>query len=62
MEFRIAIKYSVCKDVTLIELQSHIVYKFSCDNYNVTYYGKTERHLNLRSSEHLGISHLTEKG
>ena len=61
MDFRIAIKYSLSKDVILIELQSHLVYKFSCNNYNVTYYGKTERHLNLRSSEHLGISHLTGK-
>ena len=43
------------------ELQSHLVYKFSCGNYNVTYYDKTERHLNVRSSEHIGISHLTGK-
>ena len=28
---------------------------------NVTYYGKTESHPNIRSSEHTGISHLTEK-
>ena len=33
----------------------------SCGNCNVTYYGKTERHLNGRSSEHIGISHLTGK-
>ena len=32
-----------------------------CGNYNVTYYGKTERHLNVKSSEHIGISHLTGK-
>ena len=36
-------------------------YKFSCGNCSVTYYGKTERHLNVRSSEHIGISHLTGK-
>ena len=49
------------KDVIPKDLQSHIVYKFSSDNCNVTYYGKTERHLNVRSIEHLGILHLTEK-
>ena len=43
------------------ELQSHIVQKFSCDNFNVTYCGKTERHLNERLSEHIGMSHLTGK-
>ena len=49
------------KDVIPKELQSHLVYKFSCGNCNVTYYGKTERHLNVTSSEHIGISHLAEK-
>ena len=43
------------------ELQSHLVYEFSCGTCNVTYYGKTERHLNVRSSAHIGISHLTGK-
>ena len=42
-------------------LQSHIVYTFSCSNCNITYYGKTDRHFNVRSSEHIGISHLTGK-
>ena len=46
------------KDVILKELQSHLVYKFTCANCNVFYYGKTERHLNVRSSEHIGISHF----
>ena len=49
------------KDIIPKELQSHLVYKFSCDNYNITYYGKTDRHLNVRFSEHKGISHLTGK-
>ena len=39
-------------------LQSDIVYKVSCGNCNVIYYGKTERSLNVISGEHLGISHL----
>ena len=42
-------------------LQFHLVYKFSCGNYNVTYYGKTERNLNVGSIEHIGISHLIRK-
>ena len=49
------------KDVIRKELQSHIIYKFSCSNCNITYYGKTERHLNVRPGEHLSISHLTGK-
>ena len=49
------------KNVIPKELESHLVYKFSCGNCNVTYYSKTEHHLNVRSSEHIGISHLTGK-
>ena len=49
------------KDVIPKELQSHLVYKFSCSNCNVTDIGKTQCHLNIRSSEHIGISHLTGK-
>ena len=40
------------KDIISKELESHIVYKFSCKN---------ERHFNVRSSEDIGISHLTGK-
>ena len=46
----------------LKELHSHLVYKFSCGNWNVTYYGKTERYLNVKFSEHIDVSHLTGKG
>ena len=49
------------KDVIRKELQSHLVYKFSCGNCNDTYYCKTDRHLNVRSNEQIGISHLTGK-
>jgi len=42
-------------------LRSGIVYKFECGGCNATYYGKTKRHLKVRMSEHLGISHLTGK-
>ena len=34
------------KDVLPKDLQSHIVYKFSCGNCSVAYYGKTELYLN----------------
>ena len=47
------------KDVIPKELKSHLVYKFSCSSCNATYYGKTERHLNVRSGEHIGLSPLT---
>ena len=49
------------KDVVPKELQSHTVYQFSCGNCNVTYYGTTERHLSVRSSEHIDVLHLTRK-
>ena len=49
------------KDVIPKELQYHLVYKFLCANYNVTYYSKTEHHINVRSSERVGISHLRGK-
>ena len=42
-------------------LRSHLIYKFSCSCCNATYYGKTERHLFLRASEHLGITPLIQK-
>ena len=47
------------KDVIPKELRSHLVYKFSCGSCNATYYGKTERHLDVRSGEHIGLSPLT---
>ena len=40
-------------------LQSGVVYKSSCNSCNAIYIGKTIRHLKVRASEHLGISHLT---
>ena len=43
------------------ELMSHKMYKFSCGNGNITYHDKTEQYFNLKSDEHLDISHLTGK-
>ena len=47
------------KDVIPKESRSHLVYKFSCSSCNATYYGKTERHLNIRSGEFISLSPLT---
>ena len=47
------------KDVIPKELRSHLVYKFSCSSCNATYYGKTERHWNASSGEHIALSPLT---
>ena len=49
------------KDKISKELRSHLVYKFLCSNCNINYYGKTERHLIVRSGEHLSLSSLTGK-
>ena len=38
------------KGVNPKELQSHLVYISSCGNCSVTYYRKTEHHLNVKSS------------
>ena len=35
--------------------------QFLCGNCNVTYYGKTIRHLKVRASEHMDLSALTGK-
>ena len=47
------------KDVIIKELRSKLIYTISCSSCNVTYYGKTERHSNVRSGEHIGLSSLT---
>ena len=50
------------EDVIPKEIRSHLVYKFSCSSCNGTYYDKTERNLNVRSGEHIGLSPLLEIG
>ena len=62
--FRSTRRLSNCfsfKDKIPTFLCSGLVYKFSCSDCNVTYYGKTKRHFKVRMSEHLGISPLTGK-
>ena len=49
------------KDSISKELCSHLLCKFLCSNCNIPYYGETERHLNVRSGEHLSLSALTGK-
>ncbi len=51
--------YFSFKDLVPFALRSGVVYTFQCGNCNVTYIGKTKRHLHTRVSEHLGISPLT---
>ena len=40
---------------------SAVVYKYTCGRCNSTYYGETDRHVKVRSGEHIGISRLTFK-
>ena len=48
-------------DVIRKELQSLIVYKLSCNNWDITLFQKTEHHFNVKSVEHLGISNFEGK-
>ena len=49
------------KDSFKKEIHSDIVYRYTCSNCKVTYYGKTYRHFFTRAAEHMGISNLTGK-
>ena len=49
------------KDRLPYELMSYVVYKSQCGRCNAFYYGETDRHLKIRSGEHIGISPLTFK-
>ena len=49
------------KDKVPKNLKSLVLYKFTCRNCNISYIGKSIRHFQVRSSEHLGISSLTNK-
>ena len=43
------------------ELISCVVYIFQCGLCNESYYGKSIRHLDIRSWEHIGVSPLNRK-
>ena len=47
------------KDCLPFDLVSGVVYKYRCGRCNSSYYGETDRHLKLRSGEHIAISPLT---
>ena len=49
------------KDTLDKKIRSDLVYRYTCSNCNITYYGKTYRHFFTRAAEHIGISNLTEK-
>ena len=49
------------KDRLPYHLMPCAVYKFRCGRCNASYYGETDRHLKIRSGEHIGISPLTFK-
>lgn len=49
------------KDSVPRNLKSRLLYRYTCGNCNITYIGKTMRHFQVRFSEHLGISKVTNK-
>ena len=49
------------KDRLPQNLRSLVLYKFTCVNCNVDYYGKTKRQFEVRANEHMGISTITGK-
>ena len=44
-----------------LHLRSNLVYKYQCSNCNITYYGESERHLEVKGAEHISTSPLTGK-
>ena len=51
----------IFKDRVPYDLVSGVVYEYTSGSCNSYYYGETERHLKVRSGEHIGISPLTFK-
>ena len=47
------------EDRLTFDLVSGVVYKYTCGRCNSSYYSETDRHLKVRSGEHIGISPLT---
>ena len=47
------------KDRLPREMDSMLLYKFTCGTCNCTYIGETKRHFQVRSYEHMGVSLLT---
>ena len=49
------------KDPLEKKIRSGTIYRYTCSNCKVTYYGKTFRYFYTRAAEHTGISNLTGK-
>ena len=49
------------KDSLEKKIRSGIIYRYTCSNCKLTYYGKTFRHFYTRAAEYMGISNLTGK-
>ena len=49
------------KDSLQKKIPSDIIYRYTCSNCKVTYYGKIYRQVFTRAAEHMGSSNLTEK-
>ena len=49
------------KDSIEKKIHSGIIYRYTCSNGKVTYYGKSFRQFYTRAAEHMGISKLTGK-
>ena len=49
------------KDPLEKKIRSGIIYRYTCSNCKITYYGKTFHHFYTRAAEHMGISNLTRK-
>ena len=49
------------KDPLEKKICSGIIYRYTCSNCKVTYYGKTFCHFYTRAAEHMGISNLNGK-
>ena len=49
------------KECLPLNLLPRVVYQYTCGRCNSSYYSETDRHLKIRSGEHIGISPLTFK-
>ena len=49
------------KDPLEKKIRSGIIYRYTCSNCKITYYGKTFHHFYTRAAKHMGISNLTRK-
>ena len=55
------LKISKLKDLLEKKIRSGIIYRYTCSNRKITYYGKTFRHFYTRAAEHMGIYYLKGK-